>query len=141
MQSRNYIIKAGYKSYNTVVANLVFPFENYPEKRFDGIIADVPCSGSGTWARSPEWLQKNIMDQVADYYVPLQRSIVSNVITSLKNNFPLIYITCSVFKEENEENVEFFLNQFQLKLEKSAYLSGYASGGDTLFAARFVKLQ
>ena len=80
------------------------------------------------------------MDQVADYYVPLQRSIVSNVITSLKNNFPLIYITCSVFKEENEENIQFFIDHFPLRLEKSTYLQGYETGGDTLFIARFLKV-
>ena len=80
-----------------------------------------------------------MINRIVEYYVPLQRSIVSAVLPSLKNDFPLIYITCSVFKEENEENIQFFLDHFSLRLEKSAYLQGYEAGGDTLFVARFLK--
>lgn len=110
------------------------------EEKFDGIIADVPCSGSGTWSRSPEWLTINIENRVAQHFVPLQRKIISNAQNSLKAGGSLIYITCSVFKMENEENVQFFIDNFPLKLEKTAYLEGYVAGSDTLFVARFTKI-
>jgi 16S rRNA (cytosine967-C5)-methyltransferase len=109
-------------------------------KLFDGIIADVPCSGSGTWTRSPEWLlNDSISSRLSSIFVPLQRKIVSNLIPHLKSGRPLIYITCSAFLQENEENVAFFEEHLPLKLEKSAYIEGYRSKADTLFVSRFVR--
>ena len=64
---------------------------------FDGIILDAPCTGSGTWGRTPE-----LLSQFADYRIAdfkrLQQSIAKNVVKYLKPGKPLIYITCSVFK-------------------------------------------
>lgn len=131
--------KSGYKNFSTEVADVSWPILNF-DKKFDGIIADVPCSGSGTWGRSPEWLLKNIKVRIDQHFIPLQRNIVTSILPSLKEGFPLIYITCSVFKKENEENIQYFLEQLPLRLEKSAYLEGYHNNGDTLFVARFIKL-
>ncbi len=131
--------KTGFKSFQTHVMDLGKSEWSGPEEKFDGIIADVPCSGSGTWSRSPEWLQKNITDRIKDHFVPAHRNIITNILPALKKGFPLIYITCSVFKMENEENIQFFTDHLPLKLEKSAYLEGYDSKGDTLFVARFLR--
>ncbi|MFN0274739.1 MAG: hypothetical protein ACKVPJ_03255 [Chitinophagales bacterium] len=105
---------------------------------FDGIIADVPCSGSGTWARTPEWLSFFDEKQLEEY-VDLQRKIISNVVLKLKAGKPLIYITCSVYKNENEENVRYFTENLPLQLESEKYFQYSKEGGDTLFAARLVK--
>jgi 16S rRNA (cytosine967-C5)-methyltransferase len=107
--------------------------------KFDGIIADVPCSGSGTWARSPEWNQIDLTEKIKSHYVPLQRKIVMEAMESLKPGRPLIYITCSVFKKENEENISYFTDQLPLTLEKMRYLEGFRIGADTLFAARLIR--
>jgi 16S rRNA (cytosine967-C5)-methyltransferase len=130
--------KSRHKLFDSELADLTKPIKN-TDARFDGIIADVPCSGSGTWSRAPEWLSRKAEPRVTDYYVPLQRTIVSNILPALKVGFPLVYITCSVFLQENEENVTYFLEHLPLKLEKCAYIEGYQSGSDTLFAARFIK--
>ena len=132
--------KSGYPASETNILDLSSPLTNFSGKNFDGIITDVPCSGSGTWSRSPEWLLEIPDKKLAEHYIPLQRKIVSNVIPYLKAGFPLIYITCSVFKNENEENIEYFVNNLPLKLEKTAYLHGYEFRGDTLFIARFNKI-
>ncbi|MBK9542620.1 MAG: hypothetical protein IPO49_09955 [Bacteroidetes bacterium] len=42
-------------------------------KLFDGIIADVPCTGSGTWTRTPESLTGFDPEMISKHFVPLQR--------------------------------------------------------------------
>ena len=111
-----------------------------PGDRFDGIIADVPCTGSGTWARSPEHLLNNHAKNVLQFYQPLQRKLVENSIVNLRENGQLIYSTCSVFASENEENVAYFLEKLPLKLKEMKTLEGYEMKADSLFVASFVKI-
>ena len=105
---------------------------------FDGIIYDAPCTGSGTWGRSPE-----MINQFQEYRIKafqnLQQSIAKNIIKYLKPGKPLIYITCSVFKEENEDVVEFLVKELGLKLEFQKVLKGYNRKSDTMFVARLIK--
>ncbi len=105
---------------------------------FDIIIADVPCTGSGTWARTPKRLHF-FKDNEIEQYALLQRRIIDNALPHLKANGYLLYITCSVFKKENEENVEFFKEKYKMNLIKSEYLKGYEMQADTLFVALFTK--
>ncbi len=73
-------------------------------KQFDNIICDAPCSGSGTWSRTPE--QMYFFDPATlPSFSALQKTIATNVSRHLKPGGRLIYITCSVFKNENEEVV------------------------------------
>jgi 16S rRNA (cytosine967-C5)-methyltransferase len=137
----NRMKKAEYFNFDTEVYDFDPPGKkkslNLPQ--FDGIIADVPCTGSGTWSRSPEWNQSDISNKLNNHFVPLQRKIVLETLEFLKQGKPLVYITCSVFKEENEENIEYFVQTFPLYLEKFEYLMGYTSSADTLFVARFIR--
>lgn len=111
-----------------------------PSQRFEGILADVPCTGSGTWARSPENLLKMHHAKIKNKFQPLQRKIIQNVVPHLRGGGTLIYSTCSVFKAENEENVDFFLKTLPLKLKEKQLLKGYANKSDNLFVASFEKI-
>ena len=138
----NYDLRMKKANHNSYTVN-IWKDAGIPQlsgERFDGIVADVPCSGSGTWSRTPEWLKQSVFPDITGKYVPLQRRIVSKAVESLKKGFPLIYITCSVFRNENEDNIDFFSNNLPLRLEKCAYLEGYSIGADTLFAARMIKV-
>ena len=131
--------KAGIKNYHSFPADLSVlpPLEGVRGRpSFDLIIADVPCSGSGTWARTPEQLYYFEEEHIAEY-AALQKKIVTNVVKSLKDNGHLLYITCSVFREENEGNVNFIKNESGLELIESKYLKGYEMQADTLFVALF----
>ncbi|MDB5286191.1 MAG: methyltransferase [Mucilaginibacter sp.] len=102
---------------------------------FDGIILDAPCSGSGTWGRTPEMISQ--FDQHrTDFFKRLQQSIIPNVTKHLKPGAPIIYITCSAFKAENEDAVDFMVNELGLKLEETQILKGYERKADTMFVAR-----
>jgi 16S rRNA (cytosine967-C5)-methyltransferase len=131
--------KAGIKNYHFFVTDLSI---SGPQKmmveRQDLIIADVPCSGSGTWSRTPEQLHFFYKKKIEEYSL-LQQKIVSNAIKYLNENGYLLYITCSVLKKENEENVDFLQKNLNLQLIKSEYLKGYEMQADTLFAALFKK--
>lgn len=131
--------QAGIVNYTSFIADLAaaLPLEKI-EKPFDVIVADVPCSGSGTWARTPEQLLFFDPKEIKRY-AKIQQEIVMNVAGYLKSNGFLLYITCSVFKNENEENVVFFIEETGLSLIKSQYLKGYEIQADTLFVALFKK--
>jgi 16S rRNA (cytosine967-C5)-methyltransferase len=130
---RKRFAKAGIKKYDSFVADVSassFAFE----KKFDLIIADVPCSGSGTWSRTPEQLIFFNEKKIQGYSI-LQKKIVSNVVKSLNDEAYLLYITCSVFEKENEENINFFKEKLGLEFIESNYFKGYEMQADTLFAA------
>lgn len=85
-------------------------------KLFDLIIADVPCSASGTLKRNPD-IKINRRESDIVNFVDTQRNIVINLWDMLDTNGFMLYITCSIFKEENQDNIEWFksnLNDFEL---------------------------
>ena len=106
--------------------------------QFDGIILDAPCTGSGTWGRTPEMLSF-FSDQKIAFFANIQKSIAQNVIKYLKPGKPLIYITCSAFAEENEEVIKHLVANFPLALEKMELIKGYKNQADTMFVARLIK--
>lgn len=105
---------------------------------FDGILLDAPCSGAGTWGRTPEMLYFFEDYKVANY-VKLQKAVAENVVKYLKPGKPLIYMTCSIFKQENEDVVHYLLEKLPLKLEKMELIKGYNDKADSMFVARLVK--
>lgn len=126
---------AGIKQYDSFVADVSSPGFSVREK-FDMVICDAPCSGSGTWSRTPEQLGFFTREKIASYSA-LQRKIVSNASKALNKKGRLLYITCSVFRKENEEVVEFIKSHLSLQLITVRYLKGYDQKADTLFVALF----
>jgi len=128
--------KAGITNYAIGLADLQAPCPapGFTSGPFDLIIADVPCSGSGTWSRTPEQLtffnKKDI-----DAYALLQKKIIENTVSHLRDDGYFLYITCSVFKKENEENVAFIQQKFHFNLLAMEYLKGDEIQADTLFVA------
>jgi len=131
---------AGLKKYQKKVLDLLQNNDqDLHHYEFDGIILDAPCSGSGTWGRTPEMLYYFEQHKIS-YFSKLQKAIATNIVKYLKEGKPLIYITCSVFKEENEEVIAYLLENLPLKLEKMELIKGYHHKADTMFVARLTKL-
>lgn len=129
---RNRFKKAGINRYDELTADLSKPINDIPNHPFDIIIADVPCTGSGTWSRTPE--QFHYFDESRiEWYATLQRSIVVNSMAHLKRDGYLVYITCSVFKEENEMNIERLLSKYELDLIAQKVIPGYNERADSMF--------
>ena len=129
---------AGIKKYNSFVADLSNGqvAKSVPTKVYDLIICDAPCTGSGTWSRTPEQLFY-FKKETIEKYTALQKKILENVVPHIKPGGQLLYITCSVFKKENEDVVKYVQENFKLKLQKKEILKGYEMKADTLFAALF----
>ena len=108
------------------------------KEEFDGIILDVPCSGSGTWGRTPEMIQQFSLEKLQEFS-NLQKKIASNVVKHLKIGKPLIYITCSVYADENEKVVQYLVDQFGFQIEKMEVIKGFESKADSMFAARLIR--
>jgi len=105
---------------------------------FDGIILDAPCTGSGTWGRTPEMLTF-FEERKINQFSTIQKAIVNNVVKYLKPGKPLIYITCSAFAAENEDVVKHITENLSLELESMELIKGYEQNADTMFVARLIK--
>lgn len=127
---------AGIKSFSAWQADLADPSSPLPPGNFDLIICDAPCSGSGTWARTPEQLFYFDMDKLPAFS-RRQQAIVSAAIPRLKKGGLFFYITCSVFKEENEKIVDFIKEKFHLQCAQMELLKGYPLRADNMFVAVF----
>lgn len=130
---RNRFEDAGIKNYDSFVADLTQ--ENaVTKKQYELIVCDAPCSGSGTWSRTPEQLSFFTLADT-DKYAEMQKSIASTALECLQKDGLFFYITCSVFKKENEDVVEFLKNKFDLQVMQAEYIKGYNTEADTMFVA------
>ncbi len=84
----------------------------------DKVLIDVPCSGLGIIRKKPE-IKWNKSRKALKDLVPTQRAIMENAWAYLKNGGTMIYSTCTLNTEENQDNVEWFLNKYKdAKVEK-----------------------
>ena len=131
---------AGIKNYHSFVGDIAEgKFKIHPAvggTKFKIILCDAPCSGSGTWGRTPEQLFF-FREEKINEYAALQKKIVTNVIPYIENGGYLLYITCSVFKKENEEVAAFIQNNPKLEMIKMELLKGYDKKADSMFAVLF----
>lgn len=83
--------------------------------QFDLVVADVPCSGSGTWRRTPD--AKWRLDQAQlTRLLALQARILNEAAQHVAVGGYLAYMTCSLFRDENRQQVDAFLQQNTLEL-------------------------
>ena len=102
---------------------------------FDGVFCDAPCSGSGTWRRTPEAKWAFTPDRLEDLN-QMQDDVLRAGAAHVAAGGTLIYATCSVFRSENEDRVTAFLAQnpdFELSGDTQIAPNPY---GDGFFWAR-----
>lgn len=75
---------------------------------FDSILLDAPCSGSGTLDLNRE--NKQFTKELVDKSIKVQHQLLSKAIKMLKKGQTMIYSTCSILNEENEEIVRKYLD-------------------------------
>jgi 16S rRNA (cytosine967-C5)-methyltransferase len=131
--------EAEINNYHSIVADVAASSLKLPARsKFDLVICDAPCTGSGTWSRTPEQAYYFDVNKIEEYG-SRQKRIVANTIPHLGPGSHFIYITCSVFKKENEEVADFIQQKFQLEMIRAEVLKGYNKKADTMFAALFRK--
>ncbi|HET8573860.1 MAG TPA: hypothetical protein VFL76_08305 [Edaphocola sp.] len=105
-----------------------------PQKPFDAVICDVPCSGSGTWGRTPEQFYF-FEEKDLKKFKALQWPIVQNASRFLKPGGLLFYITCSVFACENEAVIHQLQQNTSMTLLHQELINGIAHRADSIFMA------
>lgn len=81
----------------------------------DWVLVDAPCTGTGTHRRNPD-LKWKFDAEMLEEIVQKQRYIFDKALQYLKPNGHIVYATCSLLKDENEDQVEFFLKKHGLKI-------------------------
>lgn len=79
-------------------------------EKFDKILLDVPCLGLGVIKRKPDIKWKRKKEDIEEI-TKIQKAILNNCSKYLKKNGKLVYSTCSILKEENEDIIEDFLRE------------------------------
>ncbi|MGZ9108979.1 MAG: RsmB/NOP family class I SAM-dependent RNA methyltransferase [Micavibrio sp.] len=80
------------------------------KQTFDIVLTDVPCSGTGTWRRNPDMRWRNFGPTLEELKI-IQAEILEKVAVAVKPGGRLVYATCSLLPEENEEQIEKFLSR------------------------------
>lgn len=80
-------------------------------KKFDKILVDAPCSGYGVLRKKPEAIYNKNSENVEEL-AKLQFEILESASQVLKADGELVYSTCTILKEENEENIKKFLEKY-----------------------------
>ena len=98
----------------TAVETQAFDLESplppaYSEK-FDCVLVDAPCSGTGTLSRNPE-IKWRLKESDIPGHSQKQKSILNHASSAVKSGGRLIYSTCSLLYEENDEVISFFLKE------------------------------
>lgn len=136
------LARAGFTRYRKFTADLSIPLSDSNPimadagSGYDLVIADLPCSGSGTWGHTPEQ-RYYFREAKIPEYARRQQQILDQVMPRVRKGGYLLYITCSVFQEENEQQVHYITTRSSLALQRMELLKGFPFGADTLFTSLF----
>ncbi len=100
------------------------------KQNFDIVLVDAPCTSSGTWRRNPD-LRWRRMGPTMEEIIRLQGEILARFEKCVKPGGKLVYATCSLFREENEDQVRKFLashDDFELVPLDEAWAEAGLSG-------------
>lgn len=94
--------------YQLVCGDAMSPSHWWDGQLYDRILADVPCSASGVVSRHPDikWLRR---PEDIDHFAQTQTAILNGLWPLLQRGGKLLYVTCSVFNEENDAVADKFL--------------------------------
>jgi 16S rRNA C967 or C1407 C5-methylase (RsmB/RsmF family) len=120
---------------NAVLLPADSPHKKALRHRMDWVLVDAPCSGTGTLRRNPDMKWKFHLDTLA-CLVNEQRAIFQEALKYLKPFGTIVYATCSILPEENEEQVTYFRETYKLELVRPLFYSFPKKGGmDGFFGA------
>ncbi len=91
--------------------------------QFDKILLDAPCSGTGTIRKSPKTAETwnlNIIKKLSR----LQKKLIENAFNNLKKGGVMVYSTCSIEPEENEEVVDYLVEKYKNAIVEEVEVKG-----------------
>mgnify|MGYP000572636608 CR=1 FL=1 len=131
---RDNIERSGLTNINAVCQDAAI-YDPHKKETADIVIADLPCSGLGVLGKKPDLRYKMNEKTEADL-VELQKKILSVVKDYVKPGGKLLYSTCTIHREENEGNVEWFLKEYpEFELVKEKQMIPGRDAGDGFYIA------
>lgn len=109
-------------------------------EKADVVIADLPCSGLGVIGRKGDIKYRVTKEDVLQI-AKLQKEILQVVSRYVRPGGTLLFSTCTVTKQENEENKEFILANLPFTLQKEKQLLPGIDGSDGFYMVKFIRNQ
>ncbi len=105
------------------------------KEKMHRVLVDAPCGGSGTWRRNPDMKWK-FTEEMLKRLIEEQRKIFAEALSYLHPKGHIIYATCSLLPEENQEQISYFKETFSLEEVSPPFQSLPEPGAmDGLFAS------
>ena len=101
---KNRAVRLGAKEFEIV--------KDLGDKKYDLFILDAPCSGSGTWRRSPDAKFRLVPEKIKEI-VNIQRQVLDKAYEHTKQGGRIVYMTCSILEDENQRNAKWFEAKYQ----------------------------
>lgn len=134
-EAKKRLKRAGIQNYQILLPDS--PHSKKLKKKMDWVLADVPCSGTGTLRRNPD-MKWRFTEEMVERLVGQQRTIFEKALSFLSLNGRIVYATCSLLNEENQEQIDHFLKTYPLELEGNIFQSLPSEGNmDGFFGAVF----
>ena len=131
------IATSGLQELKSIEPVLLDAAEQLPFKpgSFDKVLVDAPCSGTGTLRRNPE-IRWRLSTADIDAFAEKQKRILSRAADAVKPGGRLVYSTCSVEREENEDVIaEFLARDDRFRVVDSLRTWPHRQGSDGFFMA------
>ncbi len=125
-EARNRLKRAGIQNAQTILNDN--PNLKKIKKKMDWVLADVPCSGTGTLRRNPDMKWK-FTDEALERLQGQQRHIFEKALSYMKPEGRIVYSTCSILQQENQQQIEHFLKTYDLEIEGEVFQSLPSYGG------------
>jgi 16S rRNA C967 or C1407 C5-methylase (RsmB/RsmF family) len=108
LEARKRLKRAGIQNAQTLLADS--PNKRLLKMKMDWVLVDVPCTGTGTLRRNPDmkWKFDNC---VLQRIIHEQRQIFAEALAYLKPGGHIVYATCSIFPQENQQQATYFLDR------------------------------
>ncbi|MEP4195889.1 MAG: RsmB/NOP family class I SAM-dependent RNA methyltransferase [Aliishimia sp.] len=108
------------------------------QQQFDLVLVDAPCSGSGSWRRSPDAKWRFTPDRLEELEA-MQASVLQDAMRFVAPKGCLAYVTCSVFKPENSTRILSFLSENSGWTLKDEHVWHVSPDGDGFFLSLLIR--
>jgi 16S rRNA C967 or C1407 C5-methylase (RsmB/RsmF family) len=98
------------------------------KKKMNWVLVDAPCSGTGTLRRNPD-MKWRFDEQMIPRLMGQQRTIFEKALSFLHPEGRIVYATCSLLKEENQVQMDHFIQTYNLSIEGEVFQSLPTVGG------------
>lgn len=102
--------RAAQHGFRQITARALNAEQHAPDRYFDGVLVDAPCSGIGTWTRNPDARWRTTLDDVKKS-ASRQTAILAMASTRVKPGGKLVYSVCTMSRHEGEDVIQQFLER------------------------------